>query len=145
MIVELYDKNKFIFGRNFQTVLHSDHNNSAFPEAMYLSSCCLHPHQHLVLLVFQIFQVLQVCSGMSWLLLLAFPLRHLMQGILLCCVFQSYLTLHGPMDCSPPGSSVHRDSPGRNTGVGCLAFFQRIFPIQGSNLGLPHLGGFFTI
>ena len=23
------------------------------------------------------------------------------------------------MDCSPPGSSVHGDSPGKNTGVGC--------------------------
>ena len=29
-----------------------------------------------------------------------------------------------PMDCSPPGSSVHGDSPGKNTGVGCHAFFQ---------------------
>ena len=35
-------------------------------------------------------------------------------------------TLHNPMDCSPPGSSVHfpgkgifRDFPGKNTGVGC--------------------------
>ena len=25
------------------------------------------------------------------------------------------------MDCSPPGSSVHGDSPGKNTGVGCHA------------------------
>ena len=25
------------------------------------------------------------------------------------------------MDCSPPGSSVHGDSPGKNTGVGCPA------------------------
>ena len=24
-----------------------------------------------------------------------------------------------PMDCSPPGSLVHGDSPGKNTGVGC--------------------------
>ena len=23
------------------------------------------------------------------------------------------------MDCSPPGSSVHGDSPGKSTGVGC--------------------------
>ena len=23
------------------------------------------------------------------------------------------------MDCSPSGSSVHEDSPGKNTGVGC--------------------------
>ena len=41
------------------------------------------------------------------------------------------------MDCSPPGSSVHGDSPGRNTGVGCCALLQGIFPTQGSNSGLP--------
>ena len=33
------------------------------------------------------------------------------------------------MDCSPPGSSVHGDSPGKNTGVGCHALLQpRIEP-----------------
>ena len=42
------------------------------------------------------------------------------------------------MDCSPPGSSIHGDSPGKNTGVGCHALFQGIFPSQGSNPGLPH-------
>ena len=42
------------------------------------------------------------------------------------------------MDCSPPGSSVHRDSPGKNTGVGCQALLQGIFPTQGSNPGLLH-------
>ena len=31
---------------------------------------------------------------------------------------------HDPMDCSPPGSSVHGDSPGKNTGVGCHALLQ---------------------
>ena len=40
------------------------------------------------------------------------------------------------MDCSPPGSSVHRDSPGKNTGVGCHFLLQGIFPNQGSNLHL---------
>ena len=38
-------------------------------------------------------------------------------------------------DCSPPGSSVHRDSSGKNCGVGCYALLQGIFPAQGSNLG----------
>ena len=42
------------------------------------------------------------------------------------------------MDCSPPGSSVHRESPGKNTGVGCQALLQGIFPTQGSNPGLLH-------
>ena len=40
--------------------------------------------------------------------------------------------------CSPPGSSVHGDSPGENTGVDCHALLQGIFPTQGSNPGLLH-------
>ena len=32
------------------------------------------------------------------------------------------------LDCSPPGSSVHRDSPGKNTGMDCHALLQGIFP-----------------
>ena len=54
-----------------------------------------------------------------------------------CCA-QLCPTLCDPMDCSPPGSSVHRDSPGKNTGVGCYALLQGIFPPQGSNPGLLH-------
>ena len=42
------------------------------------------------------------------------------------------------MDCSLSGSSVHRDSPGKNTGMGCLALLQDIFPPQRWNPGLPH-------
>ena len=42
------------------------------------------------------------------------------------------------MDGSPPGSSVHGDSPGKHTGVRCHALIQGIFPTQGSNPGLPH-------
>ena len=41
----------------------------------------------------------------------------------------------GHMDCSLPDSA--RDSPGRNTGVGCHALLQGIFPTQGLNPGLP--------
>ena len=55
----------------------------------------------------------------------------------LCLVTQSCPTLCNPMDCSPPGSSVHGDSPGENTGLGCHALLQEIFPTQGSNPGLP--------
>ena len=47
-------------------------------------------------------------------------------------------TICHPMDSSPTGSSVHGDSPGKNTGVGCHALLQGIFPTQGSNSGLPH-------
>ena len=59
---------------------------------------------------------------------------------MLCCagLIQSCLTLCNPMVCSPPGSSVHGNSPSKNTGVGCHALLQGIFPMQGSNPGLPH-------
>ena len=56
----------------------------------------------------------------------------------LCLVVQSCPTFCKPMDCSPPGSSVHGDSPGKNTGEGCSALLQGVFPAQGSNPGLPH-------
>ena len=57
---------------------------------------------------------------------------------LLYLVTQWCLTLCNPMDCSPPGFSVHGDSPGENTGVGCHALLQGIFPTQRSNPGLLH-------
>ena len=56
--------------------------------------------------------------------------------LIMCLVAQPCLTLCDPMDCSPSGSSVHGDSPGKNTGVGCHAFLQGIFPTQGLNPGL---------
>ena len=34
-------------------------------------------------------------------------------------VAQSCPTLSDPMDCSPPGSSIHGIFPGKSTGVGC--------------------------
>ena len=42
------------------------------------------------------------------------------------------------MDYSPPGSSFHGDSPGKNVRVGFHSLVQRIFPTQGSNPGLLH-------
>ena len=56
----------------------------------------------------------------------------------MCLFTQSCQTLCDPMGCSLPGSSVHGDSPGKTTGVGCHAHLQGIFPIQGSNPGLLH-------
>ena len=45
--------------------------------------------------------------------------------------FQSYPTFCHAMDCSLPGFCVQGDSPGKNTGVGCHALLQGIFPRQG--------------
>ena len=55
-------------------------------------------------------------------------------------VTQPCPTLCHPMDCSLPGSSVHGDSPGKNTGVDCHFLLKGIFPPQGSNPGLPRCG-----
>ena len=41
------------------------------------------------------------------------------------------------MDCSLPGSFVHGASPVKNTGVGCHALLQGIFPTQGSKERSP--------
>ena len=55
---------------------------------------------------------------------------------MLCLVLSDSLQTHG---LSLPGSSVHEDSPGKNTGGGCHALLQGTFPTQGSNPGLPTL------
>ena len=46
----------------------------------------------------------------------------------LCLVVQSCPTLCDPMDYSPQGSPLSMGSPGQNTGVGCHALLQGIFP-----------------
>ena len=56
----------------------------------------------------------------------------------LCLVAQLCPTLGNTVNCSPPGSSVYADSPGKNTRVGCHDLLQGIFPTQGWNPGLLH-------
>ena len=53
-------------------------------------------------------------------------------------LLQLYSTLSNPMDYSQPGSFVHGDSPGKNTGVGYHALLQGILWTQGLNLHLLH-------
>ena len=67
-------------------------------------------------------------------------IAHEPQGCVLCCtqLLQSCLTLWHPMNCSLPGSSVHGDFPGKNTGEGYIALLQGIFLTQRSNLSLLH-------
>ena len=61
-----------------------------------------------------------------------------MSCVVLFLVTQPYPTLCNPMDCSQPGFSVHGDSPGNNTWVGCHALLQGIFPTHRLNAVLPH-------
>ena len=50
-----------------------------------------------------------------------------------CLVTGSLPTLCDPIGCTPPGSSVHWDSPGKNTGACCHLLLQGIFSTQGLN------------
>ena len=62
----------------------------------------------------------------------------------LCLVTQLCLTLWDPMNYRAAGSSVHEDSPGKNTGVSCHALLQGIFWTQGWTQ-MSRIAGFFTI
>ena len=62
--------------------------------------------------------------------------QHIALLLLLSCFCHVQLCATNPMGCSSPDSSVHGDSPGKNTGVGCHALFRGMFLTQGSNLGL---------
>ena len=61
---------------------------------------------------------------------------NLLPKCMVVLITQSFLTLCNPMDCSPPGSSVHGVLQARILGVNCHSLLQRIFPTQGSNPGL---------
>ena len=63
------------------------------------------------------------------------PIRTVKMKVVKVLVSQSWPTLCDPMDCSPPGSPVRGDSPGKNTGVGSHSLLQGIFLTQGLNLG----------
>ena len=58
---------------------------------------------------------------------------------MLCWVAQSCPTLFKSMDCTPSGSSVHGNSLGQNTGVGCHALLQGNLPNPGIEPRSPAL------
>ena len=60
-------------------------------------------------------------------------------------VVQLCLTLFDPMDCSPPGFSIHGNSPGKNTRVGCDALFQGSSQPRDQTQVSRTAGRFFTI
>ena len=60
--------------------------------------------------------------------LLSYNFKVLYIYTVLCLVAQICLTLCDSMDCSPPGSSIHGNSPEKNTGVGCHALFRGNLP-----------------
>ena len=63
----------------------------------------------------------------------------ILPSVSLCCmVAKLSLTLCDPTDCSPTRLRCSWDSPGKNTGVGCQALLQGVFPTQGLNSCVLH-------
>ena len=60
-------------------------------------------------------------------------------GVGVCLLAQLCPILYDPMDCSWPGSSVHGDSSGKNTGVGCHALLPEDLPNPGIEPRSPTL------
>ena len=52
---------------------------------------------------------------------------------MLCLAARLCPTLCNPMNSGPPGASVHGDSPGKNTEMGCHAL-QGTYPTQGDRV-----------
>ena len=117
---------------------HSAIRKTFLPSSFLFSS--LHPVSHSSLLPYNLRKsskvYISVCNTIFY-VKFYFLINCSVCCAVLCLVSQSCLTLCNPMDCSPPGSSVHEDSPGRNTGVDCHALLQGISPTQRLKPGLP--------
>ena len=77
-----------------------------------------------------ILQVHQCCSIL---------LRFMLWLLLLLSHFSRVSLFAARQDCSPSGSSVHGDSPGKNTGVGCHALLRGNLPNPGIEPRSPTL------
>ena len=55
-----------------------------------------------------------------------------MARITVVCLLSPVQLFSDPIDCGPPGSSVHGISQAGSTGVGCPSLLQGIFPNQES-------------
>ena len=82
-------------------------------------------------------------------------LRQNLSYLFLCClgnewlcmplVAQSCLTLCDPMDYSLPGSLIHGDFSGKNTGMGCMLSFRRSLQPRDGNQFCHIAGRFLTV
>ena len=87
---------------------------------------------------------IMILTGGKWTLRTLWGKGCMSQCVRAKSLSQSCLTLCNPMNCSSPGSSVHADFLGKNTGVGYHTLLQGIFPTQGLNLSPALAEGFFT-
>ena len=92
---------------------------------------CVMPVKHLAAGCFSSW-VFRLRVGWNFELYVPFEMKGLIsEGLTLAKLLQSCPTLCNPMDCSPPGASVHGNSPGKNTGVGCRALLWGDLPDSG--------------
>ena len=78
---------------------------------------------------------------MKW---LYYPEQYV-DSVWVCLAIQSCLTLCEPVNYSPPGFSVHGDSPGKNTGVGPMPSYRGSSQPRDQTQVFHIAGGFFTI
>ena len=101
-----------LLGRALRTIVESDSTVRPLNESLKMTIFLFFEA-----ILFFFFSVIRKCFSLSRILN-----RNLMFGKDACVHakrLHSCPTLCNPMDCSPPGSSVHGDSLGKNTGVGC--------------------------
>ena len=111
---------------------------SIFSCACWSSLCLFWKNVYLGLLPIFLFWlfVSLILSCMSSLYILGIsPLSNMC----MCSVAQLCLTLCGPMDCSPPGSSVHGILQEKILEWGAISYSGGVFPTQGSKPCLFHL------
>ena len=111
---------------------------SIFSCACWSSLCLFWKNVYLGLLPIFLFWlfVSLILSCMSSLYILGIsPLSNMC----MCSVAQLCLTLWGPMDCSPPGSSVHGILQEKILEWGAISYSGGVFPTQGSKPCLFHL------
>ena len=126
--------------RNFLTVkiLNMAANKSFFVYVLHLLEMNTIYKKQNSLMIFKNIILCQNLGVKSCLCQLLMRLSFLIckMGISNWNVMKSCSTLCNPMQ--PTKLLCPQDSPGKNTGVGCLFLLQQIFPTQGLNLDLPH-------
>ena len=91
-----------------------------------------------LLILLKLFQIWPLLYIFSW-FLCPFDVHHQCVCVCVCvCVCEVKVDQLCPTLCDPMDSSVHGNSPDKDTGVGCHALLQRIFPTQQLISGLLH-------